>query len=138
VTTDTLNSLELLGSVNRCQVEQMEKAAERQDPCEEFFNHVRNVQASIINTYQVTAFVSLRERDPMVAASAWKRMRELCENALRVIGLFRMAYPNCGTPALYDLTLDYRAEAEKRYLQNLQDSECAKTPPPAGLFPNLS
>jgi hypothetical protein len=50
----------------------------------------------------------------------------------------RDIYPGCGTPELYDLALDYMREADKRYYQNLQDSECAKTQIPKGLFPETT
>ena len=133
-------SLELLNSVNNCQVTEMEKAGEKLDPaqhgaCETFSTHVRNVQAAIIHTYQLAAFASLREPDPAAAASLWKEISKLCDRALTALRMLKDKYPLCGTPELYDLTLDYRSEAEKRYFQNLHDSECAKMPLPKGLFP---
>ena len=131
------NAMELLSSVNRCQVAEMAKASPETMSCSEFFKRVRNVQASIINTYQVTAFTALRTPDPAEAAALWKEMSELCENALKALRTLKDSYPNCGTPELYDLTLDYKSESDKRYYQNLQDSECAKTPVPKGLFPKM-
>jgi hypothetical protein len=136
-------TLELLDSVNDCQVAGMKKAGETLDPskqesCETFSKHVINVQAAIIHTYQLTAFASLREADPAEAASLWKEMGKLCEKAVNVLKTLKDTYPYCGTPQLYDLALDYRSEAEKRYYQNLQDAECAKMPLPEGLFPKTT
>jgi len=134
----TASTLELLGSVNRYQVAEMEKATPETVSCAEFFKRARNVQASIINTYQVTALTSVQTPNPAEAAAMWKKMSDLCENALRALRNLKNVFPNCGTPELYDLTLDYKAEADKRYYQNLQDSECAKIPAPEGLFPKTS
>jgi hypothetical protein len=134
-------TLEILNSVNRCQVAEMEKAGRELDPqhfdsCNIFANHIRNVQAAIIHTYQFTAVAALRESDPTLAANLWKEMSQLCDSALKALKALKDTYPHCGTPQLYDLTLDYRSEAEKRYYQNLQDAECAKMPIPMGLFPS--
>jgi hypothetical protein len=134
----TASTLELLGSVNRCQVAEMEKAVPEAVSGAEFFKRVRNVQASIINTYQVIALASLQTPDPSEAAAMWKEMSGLCENALRALRNIKATFSDCGTPELYDLTLDYKAEADKRYYQNLQDSECTKIPVPEGLFPKMS
>jgi hypothetical protein len=124
--------------VSRCQVAEMEKAAPETVSCEEFRTRVRNVQASIINGYQLVALASIQTPDPAEAASMWKEMSGLCENALRALRSLKTKFPDCGAPELYDLTLDYKAEADKRYYQNLQDSECARTPVPEGLFPKMS
>jgi hypothetical protein len=133
-------TLELLNSVNRSQIAELAKAGKDLDPkdqrsFEPFGNHVRDVQAAIIHTYQITAFASVREPDPESAAKMWKEMSTLCELALTTLATLRDKYPGCGTSELYDLTLDYKSEADKRYQQNLQDSEWAKTPVPDRLFP---
>ena len=47
-------------------------------------------------------------------------------------------YLLCGTTECYDLTFDYKIAADKRYYQSLEDAECARTPPPNGLFPPTS
>src|SRR6266481_2289297 len=124
-------TLEHLNLVNRFQIFELEKAAKTLDPkqqasSEAFSVHVRNVQAAVIHTYQITAFESVREADPGIAAKLWKSMMEFCESALTALGHLKDTHPSCGVPSLYDLALDYRAEAEKRYYQNLQDSECLK------------
>jgi len=115
----------------------MEKALPDTVSCEEFFKRVRNVQASIINTYQVIAVASLQTPNPAEAATMWKAMSGLCENALRALKKIKATFAGCGTPELYDLTLDYKVEADKRYYQNLEDSECTKIPVPEGLFPTM-
>jgi len=118
----------------------MEAAGRDLDPshtesCAAFGVHVRNVRAAIVHTYALVAHASVKEASPEVAAALWNAMIEQCNDALRVLRKLKDLYPDCGTPQLYDLTLDYRREAEERYRQNLEDSQC-QTPTPAGLFPN--
>ncbi len=133
------DSLEILNTVNRCQVDQLKRAGQELDPqtdCQAFSRIVQHVQAAVIHTYQMTAVASTREADPKAAALLWKEMSDFCDSALTEIRKVKDKYPNCGTAQLYDLALDYRRESQKRYFQNLQDSEC-QTPPP-GLFPAMT
>ena len=132
--------MDLISCVNRCQIAELEKVGKDLDPgaydaCVVFSRHVRNVQAAVTHTYQIIAFAAVRQADPGKAAALWKDMIQVCELALHALKDLKSAYAQCGTHELYDLALDYRMEAEKRYLQNLQDSECAKIPVPEGLFP---
>jgi hypothetical protein len=120
----------------------MEMAGKQLDPsrtesCEMFGARVRNVEAAIVHTYALIAHTAIKEASPDAAATLWKSMVEQCDQALRVLRKFKDLYPNCGTPALYNLTLDYRREAEDRYRQNSEDAQC-QMPIPAGLFPNQS
>ncbi len=108
------------------------------DSCRIFGEHVRSVQAVVIHTYQLTAAALLRKEDAGEAAQLWKEIRDLCRSALKELKELKDVYPECGTPELYNLTLDYMLEADKRYYQNLEDSECAKTPLPQGLFPETN
>jgi hypothetical protein len=103
--------------------------------CEAFSEHVRSVQGAVVHTYQITAFAAVREQDPKRAAERWKEMVKFCDAALEATKTLKDRFPLCGTPQLYDLVLDYRSQAEKRFYQNLQDSECPS--PPEGLFPKL-
>lgn len=136
-------SLETLGSINRCQIHEMEMAGQQLDPaaevsCKEFGHKVRNVQAAIIHTHQVVAHLAIQQPDPEAAAMLWKEMNELCDAALLVLKDLKDKYPYCGTPELYDLALDYKIIADKNYKQNLEDAECAKLTPPNGMFPKKS
>lgn len=135
--------LDLVNRVNLCQVQEMERAGRDLDPtriesCEIFRKHVRNVQSAIVHTYQITAFSAVRQTSARDAADLWKKMVELCESSLKTLLNLKDIYSGCGTPELYDLTLDYRREAEERYNQNIKDAECQKNPLPAGLFPKMN
>jgi hypothetical protein len=139
---DILDS-DVLNSVNRCQIAEMEKIARQLDPeqpasCARFGDQVRNVQAAIIHTWQMTAYASLRQSEPAAAAKLWKAMSEFCDHALTVLRQVKETFPRCGTPELYDLTLDYKIAADQRHYQSLEDAECALTPAPKGLFPPTS
>ena len=116
----------------------MQKAGQELVPdesgsCELFSEHVRSVEAAVIHTYQLTAFAAVREQDPKRAAERWAEMVKFCEAALVATKELKERFPLCGTPELYNLALDYRSQADKRFHQNLQDSECST--PPEGLFP---
>jgi hypothetical protein len=139
----TCLDLEDLNSVNHCQISEMEKAGDTLDPntnesCAEFSRHVRNVQAAIVHTYQMVAHNALRESNSSKAALLWKEMSELCDDALKRLKRLKEVYPHCGTPELYNLTLEYKNAAHRRYMDNLEDSECATMPLPTGLFPQMN
>ncbi len=135
--------LAFIDTVNRRQIERMEKAGKELDPAAHgsdaaFSDEVRNVQAAIIHTYQLIASASLQEASPESAAHLWKAMSLFCDAALASLGRLKDAYPASGTLELYDLALDYKLQADKRFYQNLEDAECAKTEIPKGLFPTPS
>ncbi len=135
--------LEDMNAVNRCQISEMAKAGRTLDPgrndsCVQFTKLVRNVEAVIRHTYQLTAHAAIREEDPSKAADLWKDMEELCQAALTELKELKEVYPHCGTPELYDLSLDYMIAAQNRRSQNMEDAECLNMPVPAGLFPTQS
>jgi len=132
-------TLEDLNAVNRCQISEMAKAGKSLDPrrndsCVQFTKLVRNVEAVIRHTYQLTAHAAIREADAAKAAGLWKEMEELCQGALTELKELKEVYPQCGTPELYDLTLDYMIAAQGRRSQNMEDAECLTMPVPNGLF----
>ena len=138
-----LVNLDLIETVNRCQVAEMERIGKELNPQEygageQFARQVERVQAAIVHTYQVVAFAAFRQSDPKAAAMLWQHMSSFCDLALGVLKTLKDRYAHCGTPELYDLTLDYKIAADKRFHQNLEDSEWNKCPPPTGLFPKMS
>ena len=131
----------LLAVVNSQQLEAMQKAGEMlnqdsEDACERFSLSVRNVQAAIIHTYQMIASLSIQENDPGKAAEWWKCMDRFCDEALSTLKAWKDVYPHCGTPALYNLALDYKLAAQERFKENKQDAEWLRNnpTPPKGLF----
>lgn len=136
-------TFETVNTVNQCQIREMQKAARTLDPlapdsCMQFSQHVRNVQAAIIHTYQIVAHAAIREADPASAAKLWKEMSDLCDTALAALKELKSLYPTCGTSELYDLALDYKSAAWRRYTENLEDAECPPNLLPNSLFPQPS
>src|SRR5580692_7650344 len=136
--TAIADGLDVSNAVSKCQnqIEQMRRAGSELNPMMDgdvFGKQVVDLQASVLQAYQLTARESIRKADPKEAAMLWREMADLCDAVLGVLKELKSTYPLCGTPELYDLMLAYRGEAQERYYQNLQDSECQTTS--AGLFP---
>jgi hypothetical protein len=129
-------NFKLLKSVNDCQIEELKEVARTYDVnnCGEFYRRVRNTESAVIHTYQITAYASLEEADPKNASDLWKQMVDFCDSALKILRELKERFPNCGASEVYNTTLDYRSQAHKRYIQNLEDAECQRTIP-KGLFP---
>jgi hypothetical protein len=60
-----------------------------------------------------------------------------CRTALASLGNLKTKYPDFGTPALYDMVLDYKLACDKRYRGALEELECQKTDFPKGLLPEM-
>jgi hypothetical protein len=130
----TADNFDLIKAVNDCQISDLKNAVPTD--CVDFYRRARNAEAAVIHTYQLTAHASLREADPLKAANLWKDMVKFCESILVILKDLRQKYPGCGASEVYNVTLDYRVEAHKRYFQNLQDSECQTIP--EGIFPPVN
>jgi hypothetical protein len=135
--------LEVVNDLNRCTVAELERLGDALDPqdtdsCSQFGNRVFAVQAALVQTYRIIAHVATREAAPDQAAELWRQMEEFCDQTLNALRKLKAKFPYCGTPQLYDLALEYRLAASKRYQQNLQDAECLQDPIPAGLFPKTN
>jgi hypothetical protein len=128
---------DLLKTVNECQLSELKKAGLNYNSATslEFCRRVHNVEAAVIHTYQLTALASIREEDPQKASTHWKDMVDFCDSALNVLKELEDKHPGCGASEVYNVALDYRAQAHKRFIQNLEDSECQTMP--EGLFPQM-
>ncbi|HTG42959.1 MAG TPA: hypothetical protein VK633_00385 [Verrucomicrobiae bacterium] len=132
--------LATVDTLNRCNVSEMEKVGHALNPqvpgsCEEFGRHVKKVEAALIHTYSIVAYVSLHQKNPAEAAALWKHMGNFCDVAINALRTLKERFPFCGAPELYDMALDYKIAAEDRYQQNIRDSECLTLKIPADLFP---
>lgn len=137
------DSPDIVAIVSRCEIESMHRAGKTLNPsdpdsCLTFRNHVQGLQAVVIYRFKVTAIKALSLPDPGEAAELWESMSKLCASALSEISQWTQVYPNCGTPELYDMVLDYKSVCDQRAAENREDAECLKTPPPKGLFPILN
>lgn len=127
-----------LDNLSDCEVEEMLKTGRNLPPGEEscaiFKLKVRALESVLVFNYRLTARKALRQADPKDAADLWLRMQQLCNKAFIVLSEMKEKFPDCGTPELCDLALDYQNAAEERYRENLQDAECSNLPIPPGLF----
>ena len=126
------------GSLNH-----LAEIGERLNPQDEaararFAREVVAVEAIIKQTWQLVALLARRAPSCEETAQIWKTMRDFTDTALAALSRLREAYPTCGTPALHDLALDYRAAAEQRYQQNLEATLCQQTTLPEGLLPPMT
>ncbi|HEY3856589.1 MAG TPA: hypothetical protein VGO67_19565 [Verrucomicrobiae bacterium] len=136
--TLTAENFDLLKTVNACQIAELKRVGSIFDStnCLEFYRVVRNVESAVVHTYQLIARASIQEEDPKKASEHWKFMLNFCNSALKELKQIKSKYPSCGASDVYNLTLDYRAQVHKRYIQNIQDSECQTMP--EGLFPQTN
>lgn len=122
-------SYEFIKQSNLCELgkmEQIEKAAEStHDKEQKLAASIRSVEAMIVHMYQLTSALALKESSPANAAKWWKEYLNLCDLALEKLCAWKKSFPQCGSGELYDLVLDYRAEADSRYFDNTQDAEWA-------------
>jgi len=103
-----------------------------------FCREVAAVGGVLKQTYQAAALLARRATNCEEAGQTWKTMSDYANHVMIVLSLLKDRYPGSGTAELYDLALDYKAAAEKRYQSNLEATLCQKTPLPEGLLPPLT
>jgi hypothetical protein len=106
--------------------------------CEAFSKQVRLLEGFITSMYRVAASCTRKSDNLDEIALIWKAMGGFCAQALIALSGLKDKYPYCGTPELYDLTLDYKMACDKRYWGALEEKECLTAPLPENLFPKLS
>lgn len=106
--------------------------------CEAFSHQVRIVEGLIVSHYTMAATLAKRSESLGEIATLWQQMGSLCNTALITVKSLKDRYPYCGTPALYDLLLDYKIACGDRYDRAMEEVLCLKTPTPKELFPALS
>ena len=103
--------------------------------CEEFTKQVRAVEGWLRVTYSLTARIAKRTEDLEEIAEMWFRMNNFCDAAIKVIAGLKDRFPDCGTPELYNLVLDYKLASDVRRQEALEETECLTKTFPMGLFP---
>jgi len=112
--------------------------ADSEEACGQFTIQVRRLEGIVLTNYRVAAALARKGDDLREVASLWASMSQFCQAALQVLAQLKDRYPGCGTPELYDLVLDYKLAADKRYKGVAQELECLTTDLPKGLLPELS
>lgn len=130
-------------AVGEPEIEQMQRIgdayanADEPGACEAFTRQVRKVESVLVHTYGVAAALAKKADDLSEAADVWSRMSFFCQTALRSLSSLKQKYPYCGTPALYDMVLDYKLACDKRFRNTSEELACQKIQFPKGLLPEL-
>ncbi|MDB6041022.1 MAG: hypothetical protein JWM99_4863 [Verrucomicrobiales bacterium] len=127
-------------TLNRCNVSEMEKVGNSLSPenptaCDEFRVHLKKVEAALIHTYSLVAYLALYQKNPIDAAELWKFMSKFSDLTINTLKTIKGKFPYCGAPELYDLALDYKLASDDRHQQNTRDAECLTLTIPPNLFP---
>jgi hypothetical protein len=108
------------------------------DSCRLFANEVARVETVLKQTYKAAALMARRADTPEQEAEVWRRMQEFAGAVIDALKQLTEVYPNCGTPELYNLALDYRLAADKRLTNTNEAIQCQSLPKPEGLFPRMT
>jgi len=109
--------------------------AEDPKACEAFSREIRLLESALTHSYTLAVSVVRRTEDLREIAETWKEMESFCTNSLAVLKKWKDRYPNCGTPELFDLALDYKLACAKRYSNSVEEIACLTLTFPKGLFP---
>jgi hypothetical protein len=108
------------------------------EACAAFTHQVGLVEGTVVQTYGIAAAFTRKAEDLSDVSDVWKTMSQFCQTALEVLLKLKDKYPHCGTPQLYDVVLDYKLAADKRYRGAIEEAECQKMDFPKGLLPEMS
>ncbi|MGA2655941.1 MAG: hypothetical protein ABSH34_00310 [Verrucomicrobiota bacterium] len=137
-----LNFGDILG-VGRPQLEEMQRIGDAYaspdvpGACEAFTRQVRIVEGVLVQSYGIAAAMARKAVDLNEVAEIWTAMSLFCRSALASLTTLKHKYPYCGTPALYDMALDYKLACDKRYRGAMEELECQKMEFPKGLLPEM-
>lgn len=105
--------------------------------CEAFTRQVSIVEGVMVQSYGIAAAMARRADDLNEVVEIWSAMSRFCQSALASLATLKHKYPYCGTPALYDKTLDYKLACDKRYRGAMEEMACQKAEFPKGLLPEM-
>jgi hypothetical protein len=126
-----------LAELTNEEVEQAERAASTYKPsdCDSFYKRVRSLESLVTTGYKLAVVLAKRTEDSKELRDIWKSASDLCDPVLKAMKSIKDSQPDCGTSQLYDLVLDYKNAAFKRYQLNSEALEWQTKPAPAGIFP---
>ena len=130
-------------NLTRSPVEELRFVGERLDPAKAdsitlFSKRVAAVEAVLKFAYKMAALAAKRSETPEQEADVWRDMNEIADSIITILNSLKGKFPDGGTPELYDLALDYKLAAEKRYSLTLESIKCQNLPMPEGLFPQTT
>ncbi len=128
----------------RPQIDEMQKVGdsyssrEEEGACVAFTRQINLLEGVVLQSYRVAVTLARKADDLNEVAEIWGKMSQFCETALQALARLKDKYPECGTPELHDLVLDYKLAADKRYRGVAEEMACQKMELPKGLLPELS
>ena len=123
--------------------EMIEAGASFGDPnsvedCEAFTHQISMLEGTLKQTFRAATLIAKKSGELEEVANVWKRMQLFCESVLTTLVELREKHPWCGTPGVFDLTLEYKQACEDRLRDVEEEIECQKTDLPKGLLPELN
>lgn len=136
----TIHDITRLG---REPIDELQSTAESLDPqgedsCEIFTRQVVQVEVTLKNTYKLAALLAKRSATLEQEAEVWQSMVEYAKGVMNALEQLKEIYPDCGTPKLHNLALDYWTAATERLSLVTGAIKCQTLPMPAGLFPQTT
>ena len=100
---------------------------------------VEGLQEVLRQTYRAAAGTARDAGNPSEAAIIWEKMGTFADGILKKLSSLKEVYYDCGTPALYDLALDYKSACQSRHAGSQEEAACQnENRMPAGLFPAMT
>ncbi len=130
-----------LVEIHRPQIEEMQRVGHAfSDPTapnagDAFSHQVKLVEGTLRQTYREAAALAKRTLDLEEVKEIWSQMSAFCGATIQALTTLKGKYPGCATPRLYDLALDFKLAADKRYRDVLEEISCQSQEYPKGLFP---
>jgi len=120
------------------EVSSVEKNAVRVKDCQAFYSQVRSLESSVVHAYKLAVYLAKRTTDGQELCDIWKTASDICDSVLKLMKDLKDSRPDCGTAQLYDLALDYKNAAFKRYEINRESLQWKTLETPAALFQKTS
>ena len=93
------------------------------------------MEVTLKSTYKLAALLAKRSATLEQEAEVWRSMVEYAKGVMNALEQLKEIYPDCGTPELHNLALDYWTAATERLSLVTGAIKCQTLPMPAGLFP---
>lgn len=108
--------------------------ADSYEACQYFGRQVVILDGLVAAVYAQVVHCTRTIEDLNEISTLWNSYLGIVDDVITVVERLKDLYPYCGTPELYDHTLDYRNAAKRRRDNILEEIQCLdKTP--SNLFP---
>jgi hypothetical protein len=107
------------------------------EACYAFSQQVNKCTEAVQYCYRLVACAA-RAADLETTAAGWSAMATLCKGMLRKLQTLKEEFPDCGTPELHDLVLEYLTASNDRLELTKEMQRCQTLEMPAGLFPEMT